>query len=202
MRRLSYYVPKLSLTLHIVGIVLICLLTWIVIALKLHKSTGVETIINGSILFVVLCTYFIVILYHGFRFDNGIVKWRKPKIELHNVSDAFSNVPDVSLFDFSFDDGFGCLGFIVGLLGVVLSVAMAVVLLYLGMEITLIIGLCIIVPLYWLFRLSARIVLANTRLCKNNISISILIGIKYAFIYSVFISFVFFGIEKLLLKIV
>lgn len=76
-RRLrTFHVPRYSLTANIVGISVICLISLIIIAWRLHGSDLRETLVSSAVVGLLLWAYFTVLLYRGLRFDHGIVRWR------------------------------------------------------------------------------------------------------------------------------
>ena len=157
-----FHIPKCSLTANIVSLIAVCLISSFIVGFRLHGTNLNETIINTVILSGILWAYFSYILYRGLRFDHGKVKWRWPKISISDISDAVSN-SDVSIPDLpgGFDVGEGCLGAILGIAVSIIAVIVLVVLIYLGIEIGIFVSLIIAIPMYWLFRYSARLVIVN-----------------------------------------
>jgi hypothetical protein len=163
-----------------------------IVGFQLHGTNVYETIINTVILSGILWAYFSYILYRGLRFDHGKVKWRWPKISISDISDAVSN-SGVSIPDLSdgFDVGEGCLGAILGIAVSIIAIIILVVLIYLGVEIGIFVSLIIAIPMYWLFRYSARLVIVNSRKCENNLIKSMMVAIKFAVIYSALMGIIF-----------
>jgi hypothetical protein len=200
MRITRFYVPRYSLTAHIIGVVVVCIIAAACVAAGLHRAPLQESSIATTVLCAVMLAYFTVILYRGFRFDHGRITWKVPKIDPVDVGDALSNVqgPDLGSVLHGFDAAEGCLGLIVGIVvGVVAFVAITVLLSY-GIEAGMTIVVLVAVPLYGIFRLSARMVIVHTRRCRGRLWMSLAIALPYAVLYTALMGTVFYGIERML----
>lgn len=194
-----FYVPRYSLTAHIVGVLVVCGIASACVAMGLHRAPLQESLAETAVLCAMMMTYFTVILYRGFRFDHGRVSWKAPRIDPADVGDALSNVqgPDVGTILHGFDSAEGCLGLIVGMvIGVVAFVAVTVLLSY-GIEVGMVIVVLVAVPLYGIFRLSARMVIVHARRCRGRLLMALAIALPYAVLYTVAMGAVFYGIERM-----
>lgn len=173
----------------------------VIIGYGLHGKNITETIISASFVFLFLWICFSYILFHRFRFDNGIIKFRSPRYQKSEIMDSFSNsgidIPDLSI-DLGHHDG--CVGIILALIGSIIGIFILLFLLYIGFEIGSILFLLIAIPLYWIFRLSARLVYVNARKCNGNLGVSVVTALKYALMYSMVIGLVFYGVNAVLMR--
>jgi hypothetical protein len=201
MRIRRLYVPRYSLTAHIAGVVAVCIVAVVCVAVGLHRAPLQESLVATTVLCAVMMAYFTIILYRGFRFDHGRISWKVPKVDAADVGDALSNFqgPDLgSGFSPVGDSAEGCLALIVGLVvGVVAFVVITILLSY-GIEVGMLIVLLVAVPLYGIFRLSARMVIVHTRRCRGRLLMSLAIALPYAVLYTVAMGVVFYGIERML----
>jgi hypothetical protein len=199
MRLRRFSVPRYSLTTHIVGVAVVCILASLCVAVGLHRAPRQESLVETTVLWAVMMSYFTIILYRGFRFDHGRVSWKVPRIEPAEVGDALSNVqsPDLGSVLHGFDSAEGCLGLIVGIIvGVVAFEAITILLAY-GLEAGMVIAVLVAVPLYGIFRLSARMVIVHTRRCRGRLLMSLAIALPYAVLYTVAMGAVFCAIERM-----
>lgn len=200
MRIRRFYVPRYSLTAHIVGVVAVGIVASLCVALGPHRAPLQESLAETSVLCAVMMAYFTIILYRGFRFDHGRVTWKVPKIDPADVGDALSHVqvPDVSGVIPGVDSAEGCLGLIVaGMIGVVVLVLVSI-LVCCGLEAGMLIMVLIAIPMYGIFRLSARMVIVHTRRCRGRLLMSLAIALPCAVLYTVAMGAVFYGIERML----
>jgi hypothetical protein len=188
-----FQVPRYSLTANIVGVACIVAISLAVVGWKLHGTNVRETLAAVAVAFVIFWSYFSCILYRGLRFDNGVVRWRRPSLEWPDVGGQV----DFSQLDLGSIDGEGCFGVIIGVVVSIVALVTLVILIWLGVEIGLFLSLVIVVPVYWLFRLSARLVIVNTRTCAGNPGSSMRWAARYAFIYALVVGAVFFAINGL-----
>jgi hypothetical protein len=195
-----FYVPRYSLTAHIVGVAAVCVIASLCVALGLHRTPLQESLAETAVLCAVMFGYFTVILYRGFRFDHGRIRWRMPRIDPGDVGEALSHVqiPDVSSAMPGIDSAEGCLGLIV--VGVVAALAFVIIafLLSCGIEAGMLIVLLVAIPLYGIFRLSARMVIVHARRCRGRLLMSLAIALPYAVLYTAAMGAVFYGIERML----
>jgi len=200
MRIRRFYVPRYSLTAHIAGVVVVCIIASVCVAVGLHRTPLQESLVATTVLCAVMMVYFTVILYRGLRFDHGRISWKVPKVDLADVGDALSNLqgPDPgSIFPVD-DSAEGCLGVIVAIVVGVVAFVIVTILVSYGLEAGMLIVLLVAVPLYGIFRLSARMVIVHTRRCRGRLLMSLGIALLYAVLYTTAMGAVFYGIERLL----
>lgn len=96
-------------------------------------------------------------------------------------------IPDIAGAD-------GCLGFVIGAVLFVLALVVTGVLVSIGLEVGVFLGVLIAIPLYGLFRLSARLVVVNAKRCRGRLLVSLGTGLGYASAYATVIGVVFYGV--------
>lgn len=186
----TFAVPKLPLSLHISGVLMIAVLASFLVGWRLQQPTWNETLIVGTVIGLLLWLYFTVILYRRVRFDHGRISWAKPKVDDEAIKElrdqVLSNLPSPQV-----DLGEGCVPYIIGLVVFLLVVAFLPWLIAWGVEIGSLLVFAIAIPLYWMFRFSARLVIVHAARCNGDLPRSLLIGLFYAFTYAAVIGVIF-----------
>ncbi len=200
MRFSRFHVPRYSLTAQIAGVIAVCIIATICVAAGLHRAPLQESLVEVAVLCAAMLVYFTVILYRGFRFDHGRISWRVPRIHPADVGDALTHVqvPDISGVMPGVDSAEGCLGLIIAGAVAMLAVVLLTILVYCGIEAGMLIALLVAVPLYGIFRLSARMVIVHTRRCRGRLPMSLAIALPYAVLYTAAMGAVFYLIERML----
>ncbi|MFA6568789.1 MAG: hypothetical protein WCS96_11300 [Victivallales bacterium] len=151
--------------------------------LFMKKSILIELeIITGLVSFLIFL-FFSIILYHGVGFNKNekiTVNWFPPNLDEFN-SGAYNIIDTGGMFSMAGAES-GIAGFLAGLLlDIVISFCLAMALaliLWLGINAVIATFAIIILPLFFLYEKSLRLVVAKGRKCRANIAKTLL----YSFI--------------------
>jgi hypothetical protein len=205
MRRPTYFVPRVSLTTHIVLVSLAISVGLIAIGLGAKASVLAESLMAASFVMLFLLVYYWVMVYHGVRYDNGIVKWHWKGVSMKEMLDSvnlpdlpdLSNSIDIPSFDLA-DNLLGALWmFLVVILSAIILFAAAIALAWVGINVGLFLALIAWIPLYLLIRHGVRMALINVRYCSGRLGPSLLVAIVHATMGSMALGLVFFATEQL-----
>lgn len=182
-------IAKLSTTFHLACLAILIILSMLAVGFHLHKSIYEESITAVFFIFTFLFLYFFLILYFGLRYDTGISERELYTNAHNNFSKSFNietaEFPNIEIPHLGGDDivsaFFAALYFI---LFSILFLAALFLLAWIGLNVMLFAFISAFIPIYYIFRISLRIILIKGIRCKGKLLKSILVASKYALLYS------------------
>jgi hypothetical protein len=182
-----FFVQQIKLQQHIVLLFAFLMIGTIGIALTQSFSPAWQSLLVAAFAFCVFFVYYFTMLYRGVRYDNGYVQWKWGGLTINDMLTGIKEhgfdvgLPDFSMIDIG-DNIFGVLiAFILSVLISIIVGIIAVVLIWVGINV---VGFGIFmawIPLYAMARFGIRIALANVRKTKGSFSASF----PYALINSI-----------------
>jgi len=166
--------PKWSITTQFWAAVSIAVLSSVAVFLLSKKNIWNELEIIVSVLSIFTFIYFLVLFYHGVRFDRNEVysiTWKPFNFE--GWADTVGYGVDTGGIFTSAGAEAGPLGCLVGLLldilVSILLIVLVAVLLWLGFNVLTTGIMIVMIPLYFLFRRSLRVAVVRARACHGDL---------------------------------
>lgn len=188
---------RLPLRSHLIGM-MVGVACAIVAALLVRRGDGTQALVLGAVLTAGLGTCFTAILYHGVRFDAGVVRWtwrRRSDVDSGSgAADAVGQLADkLPMPDF----GDSALGIFLAFLAWIGIAAAAAALLWFGIEFVLLAATIIGCAVYWCFRRGTRLALRHQHRCRGRLLSAVLVGGAYGAAYAAGIALIVFGLDRL-----
>ena len=173
--------PKIKLGIHIAILLCVCLIGAISLAFKVKGSIFSESVNSGLLVLTIMSIYYFVMIYHGVRYDNGVVKWKWKNIPIGDtVKDLSSNGIDiggVNFFDFGDNFLTGILAVLASILIGILLAFIIVFLLWIGINIAGYTVVLLWIPMYIFIKYGVRLALVNVAYAKGKIFKSLFMAI-------------------------
>lgn len=172
---------KTAFYLFLFTMAVVIVLVWLT-GMNIHRTLIANSFYSLSIITFLFFAFVTTGLFKGIGLKDNYER-KKTKTELVEPSGIMGDIPDspVSVDDFA-SEGIG--GILLGILfwiGVTLLLVMFTFL----FETIILSGIIFLTGmLYWVFYRATRLVFRYSRLTRNNLSLSLWIGLKYSFLYS------------------
>lgn len=158
------------------------------IFLLMKKSALIELEIITGLVSLMIFSFLSVILYHGVGFNRNekiTITWFSPNLDEYNPIDYFGNIDGT--FTMAGAES-GISGFLLGLLiDIVISFCLAIALaliLWLGINTAIATFAIIVLPLFFLYEKSLRIIVAKGRKCRANFAKTLLYSFTMTVLYT------------------
>ncbi len=203
----TYFIPRISLSSHIVVLVFALVIGLVAIGLGVHKSVLKESLVGSGFVFLALAVYYFVMLYRGVRYDNGVVRWSWKGVSwretCESIAESGVNLGQIPTPDFDFGDDLigGILAFLLGILVAIVLILLVIGLAWLGVNLLGFTMFVIWVPLYFLLRQGLRMALVNVRYCQGQALHALWIAVVHAAIGAIAVGVVFFLTEWLIRRL-
>jgi len=191
---------RLSLFAHAVSLMAVTAISLSIVCFELHKMLLQETLLASLSLWSLFTVYFWALLYTGVRFDRGLVEgWLKQYVtwddacaESASCYDLIKGNGDIMVI------GGELAGLLAWLLGLAFIAFLAPILLWVGVNGTIIFFLSIFFGLYWVFRRGLRLVMANVKRCKGEYLKSLYVSALHSAGYAALVGGMVFATESML----
>lgn len=158
------------------------------IFLLMKKSALIELEIITGLVSLMIFSFLSVILYHGVGFNRNekiTITWFSPNLDEYNPIDYLGNIDGT--FTMAGAES-GISGFLLGLLiDIVISFCLAIALaliLWLGINTAIATFAIIVLPLFFLYEKSLRIIVAKGRKCRANFAKTLLYSFTMTVLYT------------------
>jgi hypothetical protein len=196
---------RISLRFHICLLVIFCAIGAFGIGFGVTASVLKESLLVAGFIFALLVPYYFVMLYHGVRYDNGIIKWKWQGVSLKDVTEALGEygveVNHLPSFDLGDNLLSGLLGILFCILAFIVLVLALILLAWIGINVAGFTVVLIWIPVYVLLKYGVRLALINVRYAKGHVLRSGLIALAHGTCAAAIMGGICYGSEYVVRKI-
>jgi hypothetical protein len=164
---------RISLRFHLCLLIIFCAVGALGIGFGVTASLLKESLLVAGFIFALLFPYYFVMLYHGVRYDNGIVKWKWQGVSLKDVTKAMENYGfdsnELPTFDLGDNLLTGLLGLLFSIFAFFILVIALLLLAWIGINVAGFTIVLIWIPIYVLLKFGVRLALINVRYAKGHV---------------------------------